>query len=398
MRAKSFIPLISLLIAVSSIPVSGQVYSRTDWAERCLDDIMSVISSRLPESNGALTTESLEMDEESLVFTYSVADPGLYERFKRQQPQLVAAYSRSMQKTLDANGLLLVLLSDFGVSVKNVYCNPSRTDSISVIIPVEEYAKIIGNLVTDSTRHDAARNYLKCCFPNDGGDMSVNLTDEELIFSQRVHEKKDDYPKMDGREVVHDIIRDTYVQGLDTRILYDLCGFLDVDSRNILIFDDQSVSTDYSVGEIFEAYVDALEITNFLAWDKATSDGDIKVVYSDEGVVQHNIEHNDFWKSFKSPEFKGRDKNAFAKWVSGMLVYPENAKRYGVEGVVKLRFTIDEEGNVTDIVVLESACPSMDKEAVRVVSKSPKWTPAMADGQKVKCTFDFPVIFKLKSE
>ena len=77
----------------------------------------------------------------------------------------------------------------------------------------------------------------------------------------------------------------------------------------------------------------------------------------------------------EKPSFMGGDANAFSKWVNERLVYPEIAKENGVSGRVTLQFTVETDGRVTNVKVLRGVDASLDKEAVRVVSMSPKWTP-----------------------
>ena len=98
----------------------------------------------------------------------------------------------------------------------------------------------------------------------------------------------------------------------------------------------------------------------------------------------------------KSPTFKGKDVNEFAKWVNRHLRYPEIAKENGVQGRVTAQFTVDEEGQVTDVRILRGVDESLDKEALRVISLSPRWEPATRNGEPVSVTFTFPVIFGLR--
>ena len=59
-------------------------------------------------------------------------------------------------------------------------------------------------------------------------------------------------------------------------------------------------------------------------------------------------------------------------------------------------FVIDPDGSVTDVQVARSIDPSLDKEAVRVLSKMPKWKPGMHKGQPVRVKYTVPVTFKLQ--
>ena len=96
------------------------------------------------------------------------------------------------------------------------------------------------------------------------------------------------------------------------------------------------------------------------------------------------------------PTFLGREANFFSLWVNDRLKYPNEARRNRIEGAVVMNFTIDEEGRVTKIDVKKSPHPSLEREAVRVVSRSPLWQPALRDGKPVKYTFrNYSVIFWL---
>ena len=98
----------------------------------------------------------------------------------------------------------------------------------------------------------------------------------------------------------------------------------------------------------------------------------------------------------KKPTFQGGDANTFSKWVNSKLVYPEIAKENGVQGRVTLQFTVNADGTVSNVKVLRGVDSSLDKEAVRVVSSSPKWVPGKQRDRAVKVTYTFPVIFQLR--
>ena len=98
----------------------------------------------------------------------------------------------------------------------------------------------------------------------------------------------------------------------------------------------------------------------------------------------------------EKPSFQGGDANQFSKWVNSRLEYPEIAKENGVQGRVTLQFTVEKDGTVTKVRVLRGVDPSLDKEAIRVVSMSPKWKPGKQRDRAVPVTYTFPVIFQLR--
>ena len=99
----------------------------------------------------------------------------------------------------------------------------------------------------------------------------------------------------------------------------------------------------------------------------------------------------------KSPEFPGGI-DSLAKFICSNLTYPEDAKKDSIQGRVICRFTIDTDGSITDIQVLRSVHPSLDAEAVRVLSAMPKWVPAEINGKKIKRKDTFPIVFKMDTD
>ena len=91
----------------------------------------------------------------------------------------------------------------------------------------------------------------------------------------------------------------------------------------------------------------------------------------------------------------GGDQSTFTAWVSKNIVYPEIAKENGISGRVMLQFTVERDGSVTNVVVLRGIDSSLDREAVRVVQSSPKWTPGKQRDRPVRVRYTFPVIFRL---
>ncbi len=129
-------------------------------------------------------------------------------------------------------------------------------------------------------------------------------------------------------------------------------------------------------------------------------DDDLGVEIMDyvEGPEEEEIEEEaiPFQLVEQKPGFMGGDQNAFSKWVNQRLVYPDIAKENGLQGRVMLQFTVMPDGSVANVRVVKGVDPALDKEAVRVVSSSPKWTPGRQRDRAVKVTYTFPVIFQLR--
>ena len=94
------------------------------------------------------------------------------------------------------------------------------------------------------------------------------------------------------------------------------------------------------------------------------------------------------------PSFPGGE-NALSDFISKNLRYPKFAKEKGTHGSVGVSFIVEKDGSLTDFVIIQSADPSLDKEAIRVFQSMPKWNPGKRDGQFVTVIKGMSVSFDL---
>ena len=97
----------------------------------------------------------------------------------------------------------------------------------------------------------------------------------------------------------------------------------------------------------------------------------------------------------KMPEFPGGDV-ALLKWISENLNYPTIAAENGVQGRVSCTFVVNADGSVADVTVVRPLDPNLDKEAIRVLQKLPKFRPGEQRGKPVRVKYSVPVRFQLK--
>lgn len=101
----------------------------------------------------------------------------------------------------------------------------------------------------------------------------------------------------------------------------------------------------------------------------------------------------------KAPSFfKGDEKSFLQNWVYTYLKYPEISLLQGIQGVVVVEFIVEKDGRVTNVKAVSGGDASLEEEAVRVVSASPKWKPAVLGGEKVRVRYSLPVEFRLKKK
>ena len=96
------------------------------------------------------------------------------------------------------------------------------------------------------------------------------------------------------------------------------------------------------------------------------------------------------------PMFPGGDA-ALIKWIADHTVYPKVAQEQGIQGHVNVRFVVAPDGSVEDAVIVKGTDPSLDKEALRVVSSLPKFAPGKQNGKAVYVYYNVPVRFRLES-
>lgn len=95
------------------------------------------------------------------------------------------------------------------------------------------------------------------------------------------------------------------------------------------------------------------------------------------------------------PEFPG-GQAALMKWIGDHVKYPAIAEENGIQGRVICTFVVERNGSITDVQVERSIDPSLDKEAVKVLKKMPKWIPGRAGGKPVRVKYTVPVTFRLQ--
>ena len=96
-------------------------------------------------------------------------------------------------------------------------------------------------------------------------------------------------------------------------------------------------------------------------------------------------------------EFPG-GMGALMKWLSNNIRYPEAAAQNDIQGRVIVKFVVEKDGSIGTVTVLKGVDKDLDKEAIRVVKKMPKWQPGKNNGVAVRCYYNLPVTFKLAQQ
>ncbi|MCU0334380.1 MAG: TonB family protein [Chitinophagaceae bacterium] len=102
-----------------------------------------------------------------------------------------------------------------------------------------------------------------------------------------------------------------------------------------------------------------------------------------------------FTKVENPAEFPGGP-DAWRRFLERNLQYPEAAQESGTQGVVRVQFIVDKEGNISEVQALNDPGDGLAEEAVRIIKKGPKWTPAEQNGRKVIYRHIQAITFRLE--
>ena len=126
-------------------------------------------------------------------------------------------------------------------------------------------------------------------------------------------------------------------------------------------------------------------------------DDDVEIVQQ-VAVKEEVIEEDQpFLIAETRPSFQGGDLNTFRAWVQQNVKFPQIALENGIQGRVVLSFVIEKDGRLTNIQVLQTPDRSLSDEAIRVLSKSPKWSPGKQRNQVVRVKYTLPVDFRVQN-
>lgn len=95
------------------------------------------------------------------------------------------------------------------------------------------------------------------------------------------------------------------------------------------------------------------------------------------------------------PEYPGGMK-AFVNYLKRKLVYPPQAKKENLEGVVAVQFVVEKDGRITSPTVVRSLRADIDSAALTAIRNMPNWIPAREHGMRVRCKYSVPVQFKIE--
>jgi protein TonB len=75
---------------------------------------------------------------------------------------------------------------------------------------------------------------------------------------------------------------------------------------------------------------------------------------------------------------------------------PEEALNNNIQGTVRISFTVNTDGTLSDIKSVKKTDPILEECVIAIVKKSPKWTPGQQQNKPVKVPYQVPIVFKIQ--
>ena len=116
------------------------------------------------------------------------------------------------------------------------------------------------------------------------------------------------------------------------------------------------------------------------------------------GQVKDKKDDKNFPLVEQMPEFggDGNTNDKMMKFIQKNLSYPREALDNKIEGTVPVKFVIEKDGSIGQVIALKDPGYGLVDEALLVIKKMPKWKPGKQQGNLVRVWFTVPIVFKLK--
>lgn len=366
--------ILGLLVSFSTF--AQQVNTKTVAEDLVL---VSYSSLKLPVDLGLVVFDSWELTDSALEYVYLCKTEEMYESSLLGYENLKTSTGLTLKEMANSSNMFsLLVIIDSGRDMKYHYCSPSGK-KFTLHFSNSELLGYLGiSKVTHELRERAVKTLIGVLSTSELPIRLDEINDKSVCYRQYL-----DMPIEDGfkfnlhKECLNDLLSG------NKRSFYPLCS---------LYLGKGYVHTVVSTvnNKILNSEATYELLTEIYAYVKEEQQ---KIKSQQELEEEVPVP---FQLVKEKPSFQGGDANAFSRWVNMRLVYPELAKDNGVQGRVSVQFTIEKDGTVTNVKVLRGVDPSLDAEAVRVVSSSPKWTPGMMEGKVVRVTYTYPVVFSLR--
>ncbi len=149
------------------------------------------------------------------------------------------------------------------------------------------------------------------------------------------------------------------------------------------------------VADVLNIVEDDVEIEEELDIEDTEMEEDTEVDFAELTMEEEVDDAPVFFIVEDMPEFPGGEME-LRKYIAKTVQYPVIAQENNIQGRVYVSFVVSKTGDVTEVKIARGVDPNLDKEAIRVVQKMPKWKPGKQRGKAVKVSYTVPINFVLQ--
>ncbi len=155
--------------------------------------------------------------------------------------------------------------------------------------------------------------------------------------------------------------RNGHANGLDTLFYSDGKVFIGIMRNNGVSSQGKTYKNAHAAGAVKPLFPEYCPSEEDLAFLKSIRIND----YDSPAVFKDGVS---FFEAYISPRFRHK----------GAMM--------GKNAIVHYEFTVGEDGRISDVIISSTTDEDFAKELMRVIKRSPKWTPAMKNGKPVPYT------------
>lgn len=225
------------------------------------------------------------------------------------------------------------------------------------------------------------------CFVNDRNRLTINVVGDTVrirdILTQQLGGNEFDLgvgvcsikEQIKTGQLLREAIADKYDGDLTTGIKSD--GTIEV----CLQGSNDSVITKFK-RDVFDSPI--------LRFSLANQIGIVELNNTEVGVNKEEM----YVENETTPQFPGGE-SAMLSYIYDNLRYPQDAYDKNIQGRVVMQFLVRKTGELDSIKIVRGKDPSLDAEAMRLVSGFPRFTPATFDGEPVDNWTALPIKFNM---
>ena len=237
--------------------------------------------------------------------------------------------------------------------------------------------------------------------------MTMSLYGQDTIYLDQYGDKT----KLKANEVTYRLTSpDSAVSEGKIEREYYLSGKIKSECHLIPVLDEKTKKQRTVWNGKYKMWYESGQLQRDIDYQNYKIDGNLTTYWENGKIKRHDLYKEDnpvngkcfdnngqevaYYPFHKMPLFRSGEKELMT-FIARSLKYPIDAQEAGIQGKVIVHFIIDKEGEIQNIQLTRSLFPSIDNEALRVVSILPRWIPGEKDGEKASESYILPVSFHL---